>query len=56
MSIIKKFSRAFRGFVSVITAETSIRIHVVVGILVLIMASWLKISRIELIVLLAIIF
>jgi len=56
MSIIKKFSRAFKGFVSVITAETSIRIHVVTGILVLIAASWFKINRIELIVVLAIIF
>jgi len=56
MSIFKKFKRALKGFVGVITAETSIRIQVVIGILVLVAASWLRVSRIELIVLLVIIF
>ena len=56
MQIAKKVFRATRGFASVITSETSIRLMTVIGIIVLSSAWWLKVSRIELIVVLVIVF
>ena len=56
MPIIKKFTRATKGFIKVITSETSVRMQIVLGILVLVAAIGLDISRIELIVIVIIIF
>jgi diacylglycerol kinase len=54
--MVKRLSRAARGFFYVITQETSIRFMVIAGIIVLAISSWLKISRIEFAVILVIIF
>jgi len=56
MSIVKKFSRAISGLVSVVTAETSIRIHMVIGGGVILCSWFLKISRMEFLVVLVVIF
>ncbi|MAG28751.1 diacylglycerol kinase [bacterium] len=53
---IKRFKRAIIGFFSVVTSETNIRFMSVVGVIVLAVAWWFKVSRIELIVLLVIVF
>jgi diacylglycerol kinase len=54
--MIRKSKRAISGFFSVITAETSIRFMTVVGVGVLVFAWWEQVTRMELIVLLVVVF
>lgn len=56
INIFRRIKRAVFGLASVITSDTSVRSMSVIGILVIAVAFWLQISRIEFIVVLVIIF
>lgn len=56
VNLFRRIKRAVLGLVSVITSDTSVRSMGVIGILVIIASLWLQVSRIELIVVLVIVF
>ena len=56
LNIFRRQKRALSGLFSVFTSDTSVRLMSVIGILVVAGAFWLQVSRIELIVVIVIVF
>lgn len=56
MSLLKKFTYSVRGFLRIILFEQSIRIHMITGAIVLLLAFWFNLSKTDLAIIIIIVF